>query len=62
MLTECVSALVRSIEPKLSPPSLRSSTPEIFLGEEPSSTEFGVNFPESIPATAVTTLNVEPGA
>src|SRR3954464_6089930 len=61
VLTELVSAVVRSMEPNDSPPSLDSGTPEIVLGEEPSITELGEYLPESIPATAVTVLNVDPG-
>src|SRR3954452_20499079 len=61
VLTELVSAVVRSIEPKDSPPSLDSGTPEIVFGDEPSSTELGEYLPESMPATAVTVLKVDPG-
>src|SRR5437764_7490722 len=61
VLTELTSAVVRSMLPKLWLPSFWSGTPEIVLGESPLTTEFGVYMPLSMAATAVTTLNVEPG-
>ncbi len=61
VLTELVSACVRVTGPKSSPPKFASGTPPISLGELPSTTDCGVNFPESSAAVAVTTLNVEPG-
>src|SRR3954464_7626945 len=61
VLTELVSAWVRLMSPNDSPASLLSGKPEISFGLSPFRTESGENFPESIPATAVTTLNVEPG-
>src|SRR5215831_16887772 len=61
VLTEKVSAVVRSMLPKLWLLSFWSGTPEMVLGESPLTTEFGVYFPLSIAAAAVTTLNVEPG-
>src|SRR5947209_17676172 len=61
VLTENVSAVVRSIGPKLWLLSLFRGTPEIVTGELPLTTELGVNRPLSIAAVAVTTLNVEPG-
>src|ERR1700758_3419042 len=61
VLTENVSAVVRSMFPKLWLLSFWSGTPEIVLGELPSTTEFGVYCPLSMAAAAVTTLNVEPG-
>src|SRR5438874_8882099 len=61
VLTENVSALVKSIRPKLWLPSFCRGTPEIVFGESPLTTEFGVYLPLSIAAVAVTTLNVEPG-
>src|ERR1700722_3655739 len=61
VLTEYVSAVVRSILPKLWLLSLDSGTPEMVTGDLPSTIEFGVYFPLSIAAVAVTTLKVEPG-
>ena len=61
VLTEYVSALIRSIGPKLWLSSFWSGTPEIVFGELPLTIEFGVYLPLSIAAVAVTTLNVEPG-
>src|SRR3954453_7929790 len=61
VLTELVRACVRLMSPNDSPPSLLNDAPEIVLGMSPLSTESGENLPESIPATAVTTLNVDPG-
>jgi hypothetical protein len=61
VLTENVSAVVRSMLPKLWLASLASGTPETFFGESPLTTEPGVYLPLSIAALAVTTLNVEPG-
>jgi hypothetical protein len=61
VFTEWVSASVRLIGPKLSPPALLSGTPPIVFGDDPSTTDAGVNLPVSSAAAAVTTLNVEPG-
>ena len=61
VLTENVSAVVRSMEPKLWLLSLFSGTPEMVTGELPLTVLLGVYRPESIAAVAVTTLNVEPG-
>ncbi len=61
VFTELVRASVRLIGPKLAPPELASGAPLIVRGEEPSTTESGVNLPESSAAAAVTTLKVEPG-
>jgi len=61
VFTEWVSASVSVMRPKLSPPKLRSGTPEIGFRLRPLTSEFGVNSPLSIAAIAVTTLNVEPG-
>src|SRR5690349_21231667 len=61
VLTENVSAVVRSMAPKLWLLSFDRGTPEMVFGESPLTVEFGVNMPLSIAATAVTTLNVEPG-
>ena len=61
VFTELVSASVRLIGPKSSPPELASGTPLTSRGDEPSTTESGVYLPLSSAAAAVTTLNVEPG-
>ena len=55
-----VSAVVRSMSPKLWPSSFCSGTPEMTL-PLPLTVESGVYLPLSIAAIAVTTLNVEPG-
>ena len=61
VLTECVSASVSVMSPKLSLPKLRRGTPEIGLRLRPLMRDCGVKRPLSIAAIAVTTLNVEPG-
>src|SRR4051794_28078070 len=61
VLTECVRASVREIEAKFSPPKLASGTPLLPLLFLPLICEAGVYLPESRPAAAVATLNVEPG-
>ena len=61
VLTEFVSANVRSMSPKLSSPKLFSGAPEISLPFSPLTRESGWNSPESIAAEAVTAFIVEPG-
>src|SRR3712207_5860579 len=61
VLTELVSAWVSGIDPKSWLPELFSGAPEIVLGDRPSTCESFVYLPLSIAATAVTTLNVDPG-
>src|SRR3954451_1073584 len=61
VLTEFVSASVRVIVGKSSPPEFCRGTPEIFLLFLPLIRESGVYLPVSRPAVAVTTLNVDPG-
>src|SRR3954453_6147380 len=61
VFTECVSASVREIDAKFSPPKFASGTPLIGLLFLPLICESGVYLPVSRPAAAVTTLNVEPG-
>src|SRR5437660_2057030 len=56
-----VSASVRLMSPELWLLSFCSGTPETVRGDLPLIVEFGVYLPLSIAATAVTTLNVEPG-
>ena len=62
VLTECVSAVVRSMTPNCSLLKLLSGTPETLIGLLPLSDDAGVYLPESRAEIAVTTLNVEPGA
>ena len=61
VFTEFVSASVRVIGPKFSPPALASGAPLIVLGDEPFTIESGLNLPLSRAAAAVTVLNVDPG-
>ncbi len=62
VLTDFASASVSVISPRLSFSSFCNGTPEITTSLRPETTDCGVNFPLSIAAVAVTTLNVEPGA
>ena len=61
MLTEFVSAVVRSMSPNCSLPKLFSGAPETVCGLRPSSVEPGSNLPVSSAAAAVTAFIVEPG-
>ena len=61
VLTELVSAVVRGISPKLSPPAFSSGTPEITLPDSPLTVSSTSNSPLSSAAVAVTTFIVEPG-
>ena len=61
VLTEFVSANVRSMSPKDSPPKLFSGTPEISLPFSPLTRESGRYWPLSSAAAAVTTFIVDPG-
>ena len=61
VLTEFVSAVVRSITPNDSPPEFCSGTPEIGLLLRPSTCEPGSERPVSSAAAAVTTFIVDPG-
>ena len=61
MLTEFVSAVVRSMLPKSSSPKLFSGAPEMIFPFLPLTCEPGSYLPESIAAVAVTVFIVEPG-
>src|SRR5215208_2626541 len=61
VLTELVSANVRSMSPKSSLPKLFNGAPEISLPLRPLTREPGSYLPESIAAEAVTVFMVEPG-
>ena len=61
VFTEYASAVVRSMFPNGWLLSLESGTPDTVIGDFPLTMEFGVYFPLSRAAVAVTTLNVDPG-